>query len=288
MNAPLGALAVAAVVIAVLVLVAPRVDDTPGPGVEPTASASATVAASPTWTAGATPGRLSLTWIRDVTLSTDRTLAHVVFAAGTCEYGYEGTARDVDGVLEIGIYELRDPAERPMFDASGRPVVCAGVGVWRSLDISLDAPFKGAVVRDLYGQTLWLEAPPWLAVVGGLPDGWALRREGNVLGNPTPRWERVWSPVRDPDPVDGDPVLTLIQSLGGPVGTEGGGEVASVEVNGQPASLSIDRYPFGAEMLLVWSIADSEFAIVGWDYDFTRQEFIRLAESITLRTPSAS
>ncbi|NJD30147.1 MAG: hypothetical protein FIA92_17925 [Chloroflexi bacterium] len=284
-SPPLGALVVATVAIAMVVILSPPKAEAPATGNDPSASATATATAGPSETQDGGLIRLQLTRIRAVALSGDGMVLHVEYDADTCADGYEGSARDVDGVLEVGIYEYRDPArDHPWDDPSGR-YVCAGVGIDRSMDLILEAPFAGDVVRDLYGQLLWLRAPHWLAEVEGLPDGWILRREGNVLGTPTPRWQRVWSPVRDPDPADGDPILTLTQSFGGPINTEGGGERSVVEVNGRPATLWVDRYPFGAGLVLIWANGDSEFALVGWDHDFSRREFIELAESVTL--PSA-
>lgn len=150
-----------------------------------------------------------------------------------------------------------------------------------------EEPFEGSVIRDLAGQVLFLEPPPTLAMIDALPDGWDLRREGNVLGGSAPRWERVWSPDPDPWPAQGDSMLTLYQAFGGRVETTGADPQRSVQVNGQEAAFWLHG-PTG-EMVVVWSLGDDELALVGYLHDFTQLEFIGLAESVSLGTdPSAS
>jgi hypothetical protein len=211
MTIPLGALVAATVLIGVVAF-AQRFAEFPAQGVDSSASATKMVATSPSETTGNGPIRVQLLRISDVTLSDDRTTVQVRFGAGVCEDGYEGTTREVDGILEIGIYEVRDPERSHPWDDPSAHVACPMIGVERSIELNLTTPFEGEVVRDLYGQTFWLKPPPWLAVVGGLPEGWELRRTGNKLGTRTPRWERVWSPVSNPDPADGHPIVTLIRS----------------------------------------------------------------------------
>jgi hypothetical protein len=73
-------------------------------------------------------------------------------------------------------------------------------------------------------------------------------------------------------------MLTLIQAFGGPVEITGGHRVSSVEIHGQPATLALDT-PSG-ELLLVWSLGEDELALTGNLRDFSRDEFLSLAESV--------
>ena len=75
-------------------------------------------------------------------------------------------------------------------------------------------------------------------------------------------------------------MVTLIQSFGGPVGTTGGGPATSGEVNGQPATFYL--WPPSGGMTLVWSLGNDGFALDGLLSDFTREQFIALAESVKL------
>jgi len=229
-----------------------------------------------------------------VSISDDRRSVRIDFigasAAGTfdpsypCSEGYEATAEILGEELAIGLYSLRGTGP---FPTASRGIVfaCTDVGYARTMDIPLVETFGGNVVRDLAGQTFFLGPPDWLASFGALPDGWELRDEGNSLGNNrVPRWQRTWSPARDPDPLR-DPLLELFHSHGGPALVDGGADRSTVEINGLPAELhfepAVGNTDFG-EMVLLWSIGDDGFALVGYTRDFTRDELIRLAESVTL------
>ena len=124
-----------------------------------------------------------------------------------CSTAYRGTAEIVDEELEIGIYA--QPHPKPLPPDTG----CELIGYPRTLALDLHEPFTGSVVRDLAGQVFMLAPPAGLAQIGALPEGWELRREGNVLGSSTPRWERVWSPDPDPWPAEGDSMLSLYQAF---------------------------------------------------------------------------
>lgn len=191
-----------------------------------------------------------------------------------CSVAYKGTAEVIDEELEVGIFAEPHPKSLPP-DAG-----CDAIGHPRSLTLQLEQPFDGTVVRDLAGQVFSLEPPAGLAHVGALPHGWELRREGNLLGSSTPRWERVWSPDPDPWPAEGDRMLTLIQAFGGPVNTTGGDVQPSVEINGQRATFYLHS-PTG-EMVVVWELGDDELALVGNLENFSETEFTALAESVTL------
>lgn len=217
----------------------------------------------------------------DVVLADDRRSVRVDFTGSSefdpdnpCSNAYEGTAEIVGDELEIGIYTQQHP--KPLAPGTA----CDAMGHPRTLRLELDQPFTGTVVRDLAGQVFLLEPPAGLAEIGALPEGWELRREGNVLETTTARWQRTWSPDPDPSPGQGDSMLTLIQAFGGPLNTTGGDVQRTVEVNGAPATLSL--HPPVGEMVLVWSLGDDELALVGNLADFSEAEFIELAESVTL------
>lgn len=194
--------------------------------------------------------------------------------ANPCSVAYEAMAEVVDGELEIGMYAR----PHPMPLAPG--TACDAMGHARTLTIELDEPFTGTVVRDLAGYTILLQAPTGLAQIGALPEGWELRREGNVFGSATPRWEQVWSPDPDPWPAEGDSMVTLFQAFGGPVDATGGELGNPVMINGQDAALSL--HPPTGSMVLVWSIGRDELALAGYRSDFSEAEFMALAESVTL------
>lgn len=217
----------------------------------------------------------------NVVLADDGRSVRVDFVGGKefdpddpCSVAYHGTTEIVGEELEIGIYA--EPHPTPLPPDTG----CAAMGYSRTLTLNLDEPFTGSVVRDLAGQVFLLAPPAGLAEIGALPDGWELRREGNVLGSSTLRWERVWSPDPDPRPGQGDSMLTLFQAFDGPVNATGGDRQPPVEVNGESATFYL--HPPTGEMVVVWGFGDDELALVGNLNDFSQDEFIALAESVTL------
>lgn len=216
-----------------------------------------------------------------VVLADDGRSARVDFIGGQkfdldnpCSVAYEATAEVVDEELEIGVYGKPHPRPLPA------NMDCDAMGHSRTLTIELEEPFAGMVVRDLAGYTFLLEAPAGTAQIGALPKGWELRREGNVIGSATPRWEQVWSPDPDPWPADGDSMLTLVQAFDGPVDPTGRQLARRVEVNGENAMLSLHE-PTGS-VVLVWSIGGDEISLAGYSSDFSEAEFIALAESVIL------
>lgn len=216
----------------------------------------------------------------DVVLAEDRRSVRINFIGSEefdpdnpCSNAYEGTAEIVGDELEIGIYAQQHP--KPLAPGTA----CDAMGHPRTLTLELE-PFTGTVVRDLAGQVFLLEPPADQAQIRALPDGWELRREGNVLETATPRWQRIWSPDPDPWPAESDSMLTLIQGFGGPVNTTGGDVQKTVDVNGAPATLSL--HPPVGEMVLVWSLGGDELALVGNLADFSEAEFVELAESVAL------
>jgi hypothetical protein len=211
--------------------------------------------------------------VERVVLAADRQSVEVDFIGGRdfdpddpCSVAYDGTGEVVDEVLVIGIYA--QPHPQPLPPNMG----CDAIGFGRSMTLELDEPFAGSVVHDLGGQVLFLEPPAGLAEIGGLPKGWKPLREGNVLGKAAPRWERVWS--------DGDSMLTLIQAFDGPVHTTGDERQPDVAIDGAIATFYLHR-PSG-EMVMTWPLDDDEVALVGYLSDFSRAEFIDLAESVFL------
>lgn len=214
----------------------------------------------------------------NVVVADDRQSVRVEFIGGQefdpdnpCSVAYEGTAKVVGDELEIGIYAQQHPM--PLPPDTG----CDAGGYSRALTIRLDEPFTGSVVRDLAGQVLLLEPPAGSVEIGSLPDDWELRREGNVLGSSTPRWQRVWSPDPDPWRAEGDSMLTLLQAFGGPVNAVEGDQ-SSIEINGQAATF----HPPGptGDIAVVWSLGGDELALVGNLADFSEAEFIAFAESV--------
>jgi hypothetical protein len=189
-----------------------------------------------------------------------------------CSVAYEGAAEIVDEELLIGIFAIQHPM--PLAPNQG----CDAMGHSRSLTFVLDETFEGSVVRGLAGQVLFLDPPPGLATIGLLPEGWLLRREGNILHGAAPRWERTWSPDPDPWLSEGDSLLTLYQAFGGPVEATGAEPQPPVQINGQDAEFWL--HPPTGEMVLVWSLGDDEVALVGHLGDFTEEEFIKIAESV--------
>jgi hypothetical protein len=152
------------------------------------------------------------------------------------------------------------------------------MGYGRTVVIPLDEPFDGTTIRDLTGQVLFLGPPAGLAEMTRLPEGWELRREGNAGDGSTPLWSRVFSPVKDPSPANGDSLVELIQALGGPLGGDPAADAQSVEVNGTSAAYSFHR-PTG-HMEHVWTLGPDELSLGGYRRDFTKEAFILLAESI--------
>lgn len=216
-----------------------------------------------------------------VTLADDRLSVRVDFIGGQefdpdnpCSVAYEGTAEIVGDELEIGIFAQQHPKTLP------EDWACELMGYPRTLVLDLSEPFKGTRVRDLAGQLILLEPPDDLAQISGLPDGWELRREESLGESTTPRWMRVYSPIDDPWPSEGDSMVTLIQAFDGPVNTTGAEIQPPVEVNGAPATLYL--HPPTGEMVVVWSLGMGELALAGYLSDFTQEEFIALAESVAL------
>ena len=189
-----------------------------------------------------------------------------------CSIAYHGTADIEHEELVVGIYPEPNP-NRPA------DLVCTAEGYFRSLTLSLSAPFEGSRVRDLAGQLWFLETPDNLVEITGLPDAWVLRSEESLPESPTGRWSRVYA-LPGTSVVPGTSVgqVELFQAFGAPANVTGGDVQPDVLVNGTHATLYVWE-PAG-EMVLVWQIGADGVALVGNLADFTRAEFIELAESV--------
>jgi hypothetical protein len=216
-----------------------------------------------------------------VALGNDRRTVQVDFIgaaafhpAAPCTAAYDVKAVIVDDAIEIGIFEQPHPA--PLQEGVG----CADIGHPRSEVVVLDRQFDGIVARSLADQIYLLEAPPTLATVGPLPAGWELRREGSATGVGVAMWDRTWSPDPDPWVSDGDSLLTLTQSFGGPINGSGDEPQPPVLINGQQASYW--RHPPTGSMTLAWELGDGEVLLGASDDDFTLHELIDFAESVVI------
>jgi hypothetical protein len=186
-----------------------------------------------------------------------------------CSAEYTGVAAVVDGILEVGVTQVR--SSRP-----AEPPVCDAMGHLRSLALPLDDAFVGSAWRDLHGPYLHFLAPPdGLVELTGLPDGWELRSGRDVEESPTGRWERTYSP--DASPADETRRLLLYQAFDGSVNVTGGTDESRVTVNGKPATLY--RWPPNGELVLVWQLANDGLALVAYEQEFSTEELIALAES---------
>lgn len=234
-------------------------------------------------TIGAEVGQL--VYLDSWTFAADRRAITVNFVGGReldlgdpCSKSYHGTA-EVDGEeLAIGIYTDPFPGEVP------DDLACTAEGYARSLDLQLSRPFYGTRIHDLAGQLYFLEAPPGLVEITGLPDGWVERSAESLSGSPTGRWQRTYA-------LPGTPVgagrsagqVVLIQAFDAPANVTGGDLEPDVTINGERATSYLWE-PVG-EMVLVWKVGDDGVALVGNLADFRHEEFVALAESIVPGSP---
>jgi hypothetical protein len=217
--------------------------------------------------------------IDTVTLADDRHAVRVEFTGGKefdpgdpCSVAYEGRVR-VDGEeLQIAVVAQAHPM--PLAEGTG----CDAIGYPRDLVIALEEPFAGTRIHDLAGYIILLEPPDELAELTALPAGWQLCDEGSLSESPTGRWSRTYAPAENGG--CGKSRLELIQAFDGPAGVSGGELQPSVSINGTDATFYLWE-PTG-EMILVWSLGAHGVALVGNLADFSREEFIALAESVAL------
>lgn len=193
-----------------------------------------------------------------------------------CSADYTAKVAVVDGVLEVGVTQSRQPSPT-------EGTACDAMGHARRLEVNLDEPFAGSVWRDLSGYLHFLAPPDGLVEIAGLPDGWELRAQRDVEESPTGRWERTYSP--DPSLADETRSVVLYQSFDGPVNVTGGTEERQVIVNGRPATLY--HWPPNGELVLVWRLGNDGLALVAYEQQFSVDELIDLAESASPVTPSS-
>lgn len=266
MSRSIGALAALALLIVSAGCAAPN----------PSSSASPTVPATPGEIVGE-PVRLET-----LELAADhRTLTLHFIGAGPyvpgdfCSADYLAKTQVVGDQLQVGVYRLRNPTPVP----SG--VGCLAVGHRRELVVTLDEPFDGILAHDLSGQMFFLAPPPGLAQITGLPPGWELVSQGNWPG-PVPGWHRVWSPTPGWTPGAGSSVV-LIQVFGGPLGGEPEENVEPVTVNGWVALMSV--YAPTGDVTITWGLGGDGMALDGNLRDFSKAEFVALANSVVHVAP---
>jgi hypothetical protein len=190
-----------------------------------------------------------------------------------CSIAYRGTAAMDGDELVIGIYAKPFPGDVP------KDLMCTMEGHSRSLTLQLGAPFHGTRIRDLAGQVFFLEAPPRLVQIGGLPEGWVLQSARSLPESPTGRWARVYAPPGHVA-VTGSSVgqVELIQAFGAPANVSGGDPQPDVIVNGETATFYF--WASAGEFVLVWKVGADGVALVGNIADFTQEQFIAVAKSV--------
>lgn len=193
--------------------------------------------------------------------------------ADPCTAQYEGWARQTDGVLEVAVVLVIGALEHGSLPSG---VACEAVGYLREVQVELDQPFDGNVVRDLAGFTRFLSSPDGLVELTGLPVDWTLSKEHDLTESPTGRWMRIYSPVASPG--RDDPMVELVQSFHSPVGVTGGEQQESVRVGNSDGVLY--RHAPTGELVLVWRHGSDGLALATNERDFSTPELIQLAESI--------
>jgi hypothetical protein len=191
-----------------------------------------------------------------------------------CTADYEAVTSVVDGVLQVGVIEHAHPAPTPVGDI---PMICDAMGHPRTATFELAVPYTGAKWRDLAGYTSFLSAPAGLAAFGALPAGWAIRQEADFPERALGGWVRIWARSGADDPSQW---LTLYQLFGVAADFSGDGSPTTVQVNGRPATLyGLDAG--STTWLVLWRLGEDGMALEAPLQDFSRDEVIRLAESVT-------
>jgi hypothetical protein len=263
-----------------VVLVAPRL-----------ALAPATSSPTPSASAIAPPvDRADMTSIDGVRLSDDGRVVHLEFIGGPpfdpvdqCSVAYSAHAAVVGDELHLAVWESGRPAQL-------LPVECPAVGYHRQIEVALDEPFEGYVARDLKGlresasgrslPVLFLSRPPDTALLD-LPAGWELAEEATIMDSATGGWRQSFTSGPSSAMPRGQLVLYQFFGHASPYG--GDGTRSRVEVNGQPATLSLE--PNG-QILVRWRLGEHGLTILAHGADFSAEELIALAE--TARLPSSS
>jgi hypothetical protein len=264
LSARLATVLAGVAVIAVLVLVVlPRM---------PTSPAKVPVASPPV-------DREELLEIARADLSAERRMLRIEFVGGApfqlldpCSVGYTGWTRVVGEELHVALWESHRPPRIA-------PVACPAVGFRRELELPLEAPFGGNLVRDLKGYVHFLARPAGMAVLE-LAAGWQLAEEATIMSSASGGWRQRFT--RDPVEESGRGSLMLYQFFGAasPYGGEAGR--SSVEVNGQPATLWREA---NGQLVLRWRLAEHGLTLIAHRSDFTQDQLIALAESARLNGP---
>ena len=218
-------------------------------------------------------------------MSEDNRTAHLLFTGGPpwdpndpCSTDYVGVGEVRNDVLEVAVIETVSGGEGWPEPPPGAPLIaCNAIGYPHTLDLALSEPFTGSTVRDLSGEVFFVSAPGGLVELAGLPDGWALRSEGDVEDSPTGRWQRQYVSSDAPTAEDNRGVLDFYQAFGGPVMVSGGDERRSVEIGATTGTLY--RQPLSGELVLTWDLDGTGLALVAHEADFTQAALIELAES---------
>jgi hypothetical protein len=226
--------------------------------------------------------------IDDVTMSEDQRTAHLSFTGGPpwdpndpCATDYVAVGDVRDDVLEVAVIETVSSGEGWPEPPPDAPLLaCNAMGHPHSVRLALPEAFTGSTVRDLSGQVFFVSVPDGLVALAGLPDGWALRSEGDVEGSPTGRWQRQYVSSDGPSWEDNRGVLDLYQAFGGPVMVSGGDEQQSVAIG--PTTGTLYRELPSGELVLTWELDGTALAIVANESDFTPAALIELAASAVL------
>jgi hypothetical protein len=156
-------------------------------------------------------------------------------------------------------------------------VACDALGYDRTITFALESPFRGARIHDLAGYDHFVRRPVGVANIA-IPAGWKLLDEGDVEESPTGRWRQSWA--KGPQGETSKGRIDLYQAFGGPVNVTGGDEQRQVRVGGADATLY--RQPDVGELVLVWTLGADGLALVVNEADFSVDDAIALAETVTL------
>jgi hypothetical protein len=243
----------------------------------PTPSLQATVPATPGEIVGG-PVRME-----DMSLDADHRTLHLEFigaapytADDPCSAAYTAKTEVVGDELQAAVYQLRNPYQ------PATPVPCLAIGVIRHVVVTLPEPFEGILAHDPSGQEFFLAPPPTLARITGLPLGWTLIHQGNLPGS-SRTWLRAWSPTPGWPPAEGASMVVLTQCFGQPVNCSGGQNPEPVTVNGSLAVLFV--YPPTGDLTISWGLGGDGMALEGNLRDFSKAEFVALANSVVQVAP---
>lgn len=199
-----------------------------------------------------------------------------------CSAAYRGTTAVVGDRLEVGVYAEQHLLPIPTgleCDEARDPET--GAIQHRTLTLQLTEPFNGSEFHDLSGQVILLEPPDDMAVIGDLPEDWRPQQESSYGGSMTPHWLRLYSPTPG-GWENNEGLLEITEGFGGPVEhfeLFEPDQVETVVINGQDATFSTYS---GGRIQVEWSIGDDGLLMSGNLTDFNQEEFIALAESVSI------